>query len=798
MARPSRLASSLSSLVAAAALATPLTAQCEFDWLPGPGARGPYGTVPAILELPNGDLVAGGQFAIADSAFINNIARWDGTTWQPLGSGIWGYSSNVYALAMLPNGDLVAGGLFSSAGGQAVNNIARWDGSSWTPLGPGLDGTVFALLVLPNGDLVVGGWFHNAGATTTHSVARWDGVSWSPLGNGFPSFDVRALARMPNGDIIAGGYILQGSTYYGLQRWDGVLWQPVPGLDPATSSTTASIVSKVAVHPNGDLLATGRFFINGLQTGAVRWNGVAMQSLNPPISIGGALIARATGDVLIGPGSSWETGLYRWNGAGWTPVAGGPPRAVGFAEDSNGALLVGAWPPSPNAPSVTRFDGVSWQTIGGPTPPDVRAMVRMWNGDVVVGGSFASFGGVAANNLARWNGSVWSPLGSGVDGSVSALAPAPNGDLVVSGSFANAGGAPANRVARWNGQVWSPLAGGLSFAASDLAAGANGDVLAIGGGLMRFDGLTWGPLALPPGLIAVAALASLPNGNMAIGGFAPGTGASVALVSSGTITPLPGALNQVRQLLADSRGGLVASDGITTQRWDGTTWTQLPIIFPGFGPSSLDELPNGDLIACGAFLYLGGGAQSSIYRLRSSGWESFGNVRALVSPMLFVTASGRGEVFVAGAVQSAGSVVSIGFAHGQPTCPAAVSSVGAGCAGAAGPMTLGANNAPWVGSVFTATASSMLTNSLAVQVFGSAAPALPLPASAPGCSLFVAPIVMDLLLPSGGTATSTWAIPALPSLAGLQLRLQVVGIELTATGIVLTSTNALDLTIGML
>jgi hypothetical protein len=58
---------------------------------------------------------------------------------------------------------------------------------------------------------------------------------------------------------------------------------------------------------------------------------------------------------------------------------------------------------------------------------------------------------------------------------------------------------------------------------------------------------------------------------------------------------------------------------------------------------------------------------------------------------------------------------------------------------------------------------------------------------------------MDLLLPSAGIATSAWAVPALPSLAGLQVRLQVVGIELGAAGIVrLTSTNALELTIGML
>src|SRR5262245_62897347 len=119
MACPSRLASSLASFLAAAALATSLTAQCGLDWLPGPAANGPHGTVSAILVLPNGDLVAGGSFTVADSAFVNNVARWDGTTWHPLGGGIGG---QVNALARLPNGHIVAGGSFATAGGQPANN----------------------------------------------------------------------------------------------------------------------------------------------------------------------------------------------------------------------------------------------------------------------------------------------------------------------------------------------------------------------------------------------------------------------------------------------------------------------------------------------------------------------------------------------------------------------------------------------------------------------------------------------------------------------------------------------------
>jgi hypothetical protein len=622
-------------------------------------------------------------------------------------------------------------------------------------------------------------------------VAQWNGVSWSPLGSGFGSYEVRSLARMPNGDIIAGG-----SMFHSLSRWNGVSWNPVPGLDSA-SSATPSTVFKVAVHPSGDLVATGLLFMNGVPTGVVRWNGVAMQSLNPPVADAQALIARANGDIWIRVGSASAPNVFRWDGTGWTWVSPGPVQVFAFAEDGSGRLLVGADPWSPIEGAVARFDGVNWQTLGEPTPPNVHAMVRMQNGDIVIGGSFASFRGVAANNLARWNGSVWSPLGLGVDGSVSALAAAPNGDLVVSGSFDNAGGAPANRVARWNGQSWSTLGGGLAIEAETLAAGANGEVLALGlsHDLHRFDGLAWSTLTVPLG--PTSAVVSLPNGTFAIGGLFFYGSSGVAIVNGGTITPLPGGPAQVWHLLADSRGGLVAS-GTGTRRWDGTTWTALQTPYH----TGLGELPNGELILSGPFLSLGGGAASSLYRMRNGAWESFGEVRTFTQPFEYtevVIANGHGDLFVAGSVQSAGNVASLGLAQGRPTCPATASVFGAGCTGGAGPVTLVANNEPWVGTTFTATASGMTASSLSVQLLGSAAPALPLPGGAPGCSLFVAPILMDLLLPSAGIATSAWAVPALPSLAGLQVRLQVVGIELGAAGIVrLTSTNALELTIGML
>ena len=50
--------------------------------------------------------------------------------------------------------------------------IARWNGTSWSALGSGLNGHFLALTTLPNGDLVAGGLFRTAGGVVSAYVAR--------------------------------------------------------------------------------------------------------------------------------------------------------------------------------------------------------------------------------------------------------------------------------------------------------------------------------------------------------------------------------------------------------------------------------------------------------------------------------------------------------------------------------------------------------------------------------------------------------------------------------------------------
>jgi hypothetical protein len=123
------------------------------------------------------NLYVGGEFTTAGGLVANGIAKWNGSDWSTLGSGMQGgfwSSPTVVALAVL-GGDLYAGGNFTSAGGSTANYIAKWNGSSWSELGSGLGfdpSAVYALAVSGN-DLYAGGDFSTAGGKVSAYIAKW-------------------------------------------------------------------------------------------------------------------------------------------------------------------------------------------------------------------------------------------------------------------------------------------------------------------------------------------------------------------------------------------------------------------------------------------------------------------------------------------------------------------------------------------------------------------------------------------------------------------------------------------------
>jgi hypothetical protein len=100
---------------------------------------------------------------------------------------------------------LIAGGQFSLSGGLNVDNVARWDGTSWSPLNEGTDDEVLALAE-HGADLLLGGWFTSAGGAPNGHWARWGSPCpspWEDLGNGLAGVSgIPTLAG--TGTLIAG------------------------------------------------------------------------------------------------------------------------------------------------------------------------------------------------------------------------------------------------------------------------------------------------------------------------------------------------------------------------------------------------------------------------------------------------------------------------------------------------------------------------------------------------------------------------------------------------------------------
>lgn len=522
-----------------------------------PFGSGCNSTVQALAARPNGNLVAGGLFTSAGGTAVGYIAEWNGGSWDAMNGGVdypvaIGSVSPISALLTLPNGEVVAGGRFSTAGGIAASCIARWNGTSWSPFGSGIPllgfayfwNPVMALTRLPNGDLVAGGLITQAGGVPANGVARWNGTSWSAMGTGL-SGSVHALTTLANGQVMASGRL---SPFNEIRQWNGTSWTSGAYVGSSTVSAVLSLVtsatgmvgmggyftslgSNVALHnggtwtaPNAGAASPGYGFDGAVLAATYRqqqlivggafqtagtgsanalavWNGSTWSNLGTAISGHfpappqvNALVTRANGDVVVGGYFSSLYGtLASWNGSVWSALGSGPNDAVSaLLETAAGDLIVGGWFTSPAA-RIARWNGTNWSGFGTGFDSGVTALVEMPNGDLVAGGSFSTAGGAPANRIARWNGSGWQPLGSGVDGDVYALAALADGSLVAAGRFGTAGGAPAQRIARWDGAVWSPMGTGLiTYAVRALRVLPNGDLLAGGDSLVsRWDGSSW-------------------------------------------------------------------------------------------------------------------------------------------------------------------------------------------------------------------------------------------------------------------------------------------------------------------
>jgi trimeric autotransporter adhesin len=154
----------------------------DSSWSGLPGLRGYASSPPTVqaLTVLGAELILGGRFTFGPNTTETlHVARWDGTGFEPLGgnpaNGVLGF---VDALAV-DGADLYVGGQFEVAGGVAVQGITRFDGQSFQPLGSGTLGRVYTLGIHES-FLLAGGTFTRMGNKSSVGFAQWTVVDELP------------------------------------------------------------------------------------------------------------------------------------------------------------------------------------------------------------------------------------------------------------------------------------------------------------------------------------------------------------------------------------------------------------------------------------------------------------------------------------------------------------------------------------------------------------------------------------------------------------------------------------------
>jgi Immunoglobulin domain len=564
-------------LVAAVVVLVPslARAQCQSGWLSGPPipvvGNGTNGIVRAAISWdPDGAgplppvLVVGGFFTtVGGTTGASNVAMWNGSAWQAMGSGMAGTGSTVLALAVF-NNQLIAAGTFTSAGGVAANNIAAWNGSSWQPLGSGLTsaGTVSVrALAVYSGQLYASGSFGSAGGVALTGMARWNGASWSsaPAGGDSGAYAMTVY----NNELYAGGQgSFNGSVT--LYRFNGASWFTTPGpiigtIDPGdlAPSIRALTVFQNKLIVGGNFHDVGSFIgANGIASwdgGASTWATLST-GMNAPVYAltvqNGLLYA---GGAFTTAGNVLSTHVASWGGGSWagtaTSMTGSGTLSVLAICGHNGDVVAGGNFAAVNgvtAGNLARFiTGSSrWVAVNTVAP------VRVFQGAITAGGDFSvtansGIGIVTAQRCASWDGSQFFAFNdqggfTGPNGPVFALGTYnPNpfliGFTVFGGSFSSAGGSAVNNLATWRLSSWGTLGTGFNGTVRALVnynggLYAAGDFTAAGGvacaHIAKYISGVWQPVPTAGGFNGTVNTLFVYGGRLYAGGTFTTAGAS--------------------------------------------------------------------------------------------------------------------------------------------------------------------------------------------------------------------------------------------------------------------------------
>ncbi len=323
-------------------------------------------------------LYATGNFISIGGKKCYGIAKWDGQTWDSLGSGIKEFDffdgiQNVNDVVRYKN-EIYICGAFLKCGRKNIIGIARWNGTEWNNVGGLLNYASIgnlpsgAKMEVYNNELYFIGSFTSIGNVNSNGIAKWNGNNWTDLSQNFPSncdlFISRSIIHF-NGDLhIAGNINCSTGAEERLLKKVGNQWINVgPGFEGDCW------INKLTIFQN-NLYIGGYFFT---QSGNV------------------------------------DNSLAYTDGISYFPTSGGVlPSNLYNMFDYNNELYVGGQINFAGFQPVNRiakWDGVQWINTGLSieNPQTVNGLLGSfaeYNGKLVVGGQFTSINGTTVYNIA--------------------------------------------------------------------------------------------------------------------------------------------------------------------------------------------------------------------------------------------------------------------------------------------------------------------------------------------------------------------------------------------------------------
>jgi hypothetical protein len=353
-----------------------------------------------------------------------------GQNWQSLNGGI-GYSGvrSMYADSLEDH--LYVSGRFSEVDGQPIKGIARWNGSNWDSLQSGIDGmdTVnqfgsFAYdMVRFNGKLYISGGFASLGNVPAASLGTWDESLWDslPIQPHLSIYCSLGPLFENDGNLYVGGAYdsIAGLAANSISKWDGISWGSLnfPNFFPSPIQFTYSIINSICSY-DGKIYAAGLIYSVPIDTVGyiLQYDGSAWSTVGGGIKGGGitSILCMAVyhGELYVGGYFTKSAGnvgnnIQKWDGNTWDDVGGG-------MDIPNGAIrklivwhdklyAIGVFDEAGGIPAnkIAVWDGLKWCSLGS-TFDNVLSAASLYHDSLFVGGSFLTADGDSVNYVAKW------------------------------------------------------------------------------------------------------------------------------------------------------------------------------------------------------------------------------------------------------------------------------------------------------------------------------------------------------------------------------------------------------------